>query len=35
MPVTMGVLTVETMAQALERANGTCGNVVLTLLLLL
>ena len=27
MPVTMGVLTVESMAQALERANGTCGNV--------
>ncbi|MEI6805184.1 MAG: 6,7-dimethyl-8-ribityllumazine synthase [Myxococcaceae bacterium] len=26
MPVTMGVLTVENMAQALERANGTCGN---------
>lgn len=26
-PVTMGVLTVETMAQALERAGGTCGNV--------
>ena len=27
MPVTMGVLTVENMAQALERAGGTCGNV--------
>jgi len=26
-PVTMGVLTVESMAQALERAGGTCGNV--------
>ncbi|MES2504168.1 MAG: 6,7-dimethyl-8-ribityllumazine synthase [Myxococcota bacterium] len=27
LPVTMGVLTVETMAQAIERAGGTCGNV--------
>jgi 6,7-dimethyl-8-ribityllumazine synthase len=26
-PVTMGVLTVENMAQALERAGGTCGNI--------
>ena len=26
-PVTMGVLTVESMTQALERANGVCGNV--------
>lgn len=26
-PLTMGVLTVENMAQALERAGGTCGNI--------
>ncbi len=26
-PITMGVLTVETMAQALERAGGTHGNI--------
>ncbi|MEI6789925.1 MAG: 6,7-dimethyl-8-ribityllumazine synthase [Myxococcaceae bacterium] len=27
LPITMGVLTVENMAQALERAGGTCGNI--------
>lgn len=27
LPITLGVLTVENMAQALERAGGTCGNI--------
>ena len=27
LPITLGVLTVDNMAQALERAGGTCGNI--------